>query len=168
MSDELKAMEDLNNLDLSTVETDFPLLDSGIVSLQVQECEIKKDEEKADAYPYVHIKVALTAPHRTTGAAGRTVKTVSPGDRGSTLTHRIYFGTSYKKKEEGTKFGYDAIAKFRESVFGKAKPGDRFNPAEMLGQDLTARLAFEESPSDKNGKTYSPRTSIADFVRKAR
>lgn len=169
MSEDLSAMTDINDLDLSTVETDFPLLDSGIARMQIQECEIKpKDDQKPESYPYLHIKLSLVRPHRTTTAGGRVVKPINPGDRGSSLTHRIYYGVSYKKKEEGTRFGYDAIAKFREAVFGKATPGTKFNAAEMLGQEVDVRLLFEESPKGRDGQTFGPRTVVADFIRQHR
>ena len=168
MDSDIAAMTDINDLDLSTVETDFPLLASGIAVVQVQSCALQPaDDKKQGSFPYLEIKFALTQPHQTAAGEGRTVKTINPGDRGSSVNHRIYYGVSYKKKEEGTKFGYDAIAKFREAVFGKATAGTKFSCDEMLGQQLSVRLLFEAHPQ-RDGTEYGPRTTVADFIRKAR
>lgn len=172
MSDELNSMVDINSIDLSTVETDFPLLDSGVVTAQIQACSFERDTAKKgdSAKPYLTVKYALTAPHKTTGHEGMTVKTINPGDRGSTLSENIYYGNYEDKKTgETKKYGIDRIAKLREAVFGKAAEGQRFVPAEMLGQPITLRLKFDPRPTNKaTGEVYGPRTEVADYVRKAR
>lgn len=171
MLDELKSMTDINDIDLSTIETDFPLLDSGIAPAQITECEIKTEEGKKTGKPqsYLHVKYNLTAGHKTTAHEGRIVKTINPGERGSSITERIYYGVSYKKSDEGKAYGYDRIAKLREAVFGKATPGTKFAAAEMLGQNISLRLLFEPSPRNSDtGEVYGPRTSVADYIRKSR
>lgn len=172
MSDELNAMVDINSIDLSTVETNFPLLDNGIVTVQIQECDFKRDTAtKGDAAkPYLWVKYALTQPWKTVAHEGLVVKTVNPGDRGSMLTQSIYYG-NYEDKKTGEvkKYGVDRIAKLREAVFGKAGPGQRFVPAELLGQTLSVRLKFDPAPKNEDtGKTYGPRTEVVDYIRKAR
>lgn len=165
-------MVDINSIDLSTVETDFPLLDSGVVTAQIQSCSFERDTAKKGdaAKPYLTVKYALTQPHKTTGHEGMTVKTINPGERGSTLSENIYYG-NYEDKKTGEikKYGIDRIAKLREAVFGKAETGARFVPAEMLGQAITLRLKFDPRPTNKaTGEVYGPRTEVADYVRKAR
>lgn len=166
MSSELDIMEAMNNIDLSKVETSFPLLDSGIVDFQVAKCEYRKDD-KADAKPYCYIELNLVSPWKTVKFDGAESKPVLPGGRGSVHVERVYVGQYEDKKTGELKwYGVDTLAKFRESVFGKAPEGTRFNPAEMLGQNLQARLQFEPAPKGKNGETFGPRTSVAAYIKK--
>lgn len=168
MSEDLNAITDINDIDLSTVETDFPLLATGIVAVQIQECELRANEKSGK--PFLHVKYALTQPHKTTDHGGLPVRTINPGDRGSTITESIYYG-NYEDKKTGEikKFGVDKIAKLREAVFGKAAPGTKFNPGEMLGQSLVVKLRFNPEPkNEKTGEVFGPRTEVQDYVRKAR
>lgn len=161
-------MVDINSIDLSTVETDFPLLATGLVGVQIQECEFKTNDKSGK--PFLHVKYALTQPHKTTDHGGLPVKTINPGDRGSTLSEQIYYG-NYEDKKTGEvkKYGVDKIAKLREAVFGKAQPGDRFSAPDMLGQALVVKLRFVPEPkNEKTGEVFGPRTEVQDYVRKAR
>ena len=162
MSEDINAMMDINSIDLSTVETDFPLLASGPCGLQIQECEFKTNDKSGK--PFLHVKFATT-PH-----GGNPVKTVNPGDRGSTLNKDIYYGKYEDAKTGELKpYGVDEIAKLREAVFGKAAPGTRFDPAEMLGQNLVGNLRFDPEPKNKKtGEVFGPRTEVASYIRKAR
>lgn len=168
MSSELDILSQLQNIDLSTVETSFPLLASGIVTAQVQECEFKRDTDKKgdSAKPYCWIKCSLTQPWQTVSHEGVESKPVSPG---FPITKRVYVGT-YVDKEGKTKwYGLDELARFRESAYGPAPQGQKFVPAEMLGQNVVLRLAFDPSPkNDKTGQVYGPQTTIAGYVRKAK
>lgn len=169
MSD-IDVLNEIQNLDLSTVETEFPLLASGVVAAQVQECEFKRDEDKgADAKPYLWVKYAITQPWKTVAHEGLTVKQLNPGDRGMTISQRIYIG-QYDKKDGSGKawYGLDTVAKLRESAFGKAPAGTRLNPSEMLGQSVLLVLKFDPAPKNsKTGEVYGPRTEVSGFVRKA-
>lgn len=163
---DLDLMEAMNNIDLSKVETSFPLLDSGIVTVQVAKCEYKKDD-KEDAKPYCLIELNLVEPWKTVKFDGNESKPVLPGGRGSVITERVYVGTYEDKKTGETKwYGVDTLAKFREAVYGKAAEGVRFQPAEMLGQTLQVRLQFDPAPKGKDGQTYGPRTSVAAYIKK--
>lgn len=168
MSEELNIMEAMNNIDLSTVETSFPILDSGIVSVQVAKCEYRRDtDKKSDAKPYCYIELNLTQPWRTVKFDGDS-KPVLPGGRGSTIVERVYIGQYEKKDGSGLAwYGVDTLAKFREAVFGKAAPGVRFDPNEMLGQNLQVRLQFDPAPKGKDGQVYGPRTAVATYIKKA-
>lgn len=169
MSTELDSLNDPSNIDLSTVETDFPLLASGIVSCQVQECEWKTEESKkkpGQMNKYLHLKVVTAQPWNSVAFEGREAKQINPG---FPITHRNYVGTYVDQKDNKTKpYGTEFLARLRESAFGKPSPGTQFNPAEMLGQTVIARLKFEPKPKNKEtGEEYGPRTSIDGFVRKA-
>lgn len=166
MSD-LDIMQAMDNIDLSEVETSFPLLDSGVVTVQIAKCEYGRDEKKgADAKPYCLVEMALTVPWRTTPLNGPS-KPINPGDRGSKFTERIYVGQYEKKDGSGLAwYGVDTLAKLRKAAFGKAAPGVKFNPTEMLGQTINVRLKFEAEPKGKDGTVYGPRTSVSDYISK--
>jgi len=168
MSDELDIMQQMDNIDLSTVETDFPLLASGIVTAQIQTCEWRRDTDKKgeDAKPYVRVKYNLTQEHKTCGHNGAEVKLIQPGARGSTISEDIYVGKYINKEGVEAWYGVDRLTKLREAVFGKAQPGTKFNVAEMPGQPITLRLKSDPAPQNsKTKEVYGPRTSVDDYVR---
>lgn len=170
MSQELDSISQVQNIDLSTVETEYPLLASGIVAAQVQECEWRTEESKkkpGQMNTYLHIKVVTTQPWRSVAFEGREAKEINPG---FPITHRNYIGTFVDERDGGKvkPYGEKLIAQLRESAFGRAPAGTRFNPAEMLGQSVMVQLKFEPKPVNKDtGEEYGPRTSISGFVRKA-
>lgn len=166
MSD-IDIMTAMDNIDLSKVETSFPILDSGIVTVQITKCEYSRDEKKgADAKPFCLVEMQLTTPWRTTPHNGPS-KPINPGDRGSKFTERIYVGQYEDKKTGELKwYGVDTLAKLRAAAFGPAAPGVKFNPAEMLGQTISVRLKFEAEPKGKDGTVYGPRTSVSDYLAK--
>lgn len=173
MSNELDMMAMLDSVDLSKVETSFPLLASGVVTCQVSAIDFKRDtEKKADAKPYLMVELTLVSPWKTVPRDGEPSKPVNPGDRGCKLVDRIYFGDYEDKKTgEAKKFGYDRMATLRESAFGKATEGARFSsiPQEMLGQTIQVELKFEAAPVNKDTKeVYGPRTSVARYIKAKR
>jgi hypothetical protein len=167
MSEELDIMQQMDAIDLSKVETDFPLLATGVVSAQIQTCEWKRDTEKKgdDAKPYCRVKYNLTQEWKTSGH-NADVKVLQPGARGMTISEDIYVGKYTDKEGNEQWYGLDRLAKLREAVFGKAQPGTKFNPAEMPGQPITLRLKFDPRPvNSKTKEVYGPRTSVEDYVR---
>jgi len=166
MSD-IDILQQMNDIDLSKVETSFPMLDSGIADFQVKACEMRRDtDKKADAKPYCFIELTLTAPWRTTSFNGDS-RVINPGDRGSTINKRVYIGQYEDKNTHELKwYGIDELARFRESAYGKAPAGTKFNPAEMLGQNIKARLKFDPAPKGKDGTIYGPRTEVDAFIAK--
>lgn len=169
MSSELDILQQMNSIDLSTVETDFPLLASGVVSAQIQECDFRRDtERKGDsAKPYLYVNYGITSPWHTAGHDSP-VKQLNPGDRGMTITERIYVGTYADKKTGETKwYGVDRIARLREAVLGKPAVGTKFQPAEVMGQTIQLRLRFDPAPkNDKTGEIYGPRTEVDGYVKR--
>lgn len=170
-NDPLDIMQQMDNIDLSKVETDFPILASGPVQAQIQDCEFRRDvdgKKGQDAKPYCYISYNLTQPWKTQSIDGSAVRELQPGQRGMTVIERVYVGTYEDKKTGETKwYGVDRLALLRECVFGKAQPGVKFNPAEMRGQPVTLRLLFDPAPKNKDtGEVYGPRTSVQTYIRK--
>jgi len=170
MSEELDVMQMMDSIDLSKVETEFPIPAGGIVAAQIQECEFRRDTEKKgpDAKPYLYVTYNFTQPWKTQSIDGGIVKEILPGGRGSTINERIYVGY-YEDKKTGEQktYGTDRIALLRECVLGKAQPGTKFQPAELKGQSITLKLIFEPAPrNEKTNEVYGPRTSVASYLRK--
>lgn len=169
MSSELDILNQLQNIDLSTVETSFPLLASGLLTAQIQECEMKRDTDKKgdDAKPYLWVKYALTQPWQTVAHDGADSKPVNVG---FPISERIYVGQYADKKTGEMKwYGLDRIARLREAVFGKAPAGTKVVPAELLGQPITLRLRFDPAPrNDKTGQVYGPQTVVDGYVKKGK
>lgn len=164
MSSELDILSQLQNVDLSTVETAYPLLKSGIVSAQIGSIETEQDEGKA---PYVHIKYTLTEPWETVPFEGRPVKTISPG---FPISERIYVQDwTDPKTGEKKNFGITRLAQLREAVFGPATAGTKLVLPELLGQTVTLKLKFDPAPRNKKtNEVYGPQTSVDGYVRKSR
>ncbi len=169
--EDLEALELMNQVDLSKVETDFPIPASGVITAQIVECAFRKDESKgADAKPFCEIKYNFTQPWKTQSIDGSESKPILPGGRGSSITERVYVGYyNDKKTGEQKTYGVDRLALLRECVLGKAQPGQKFVPAELVGQSVTIKLQFEAAPkNEKTGEIYGPRTSVSGYVRPKR
>lgn len=170
MSDEHDILSQVNAIDLSKVETGFPILDSGLVQATILKCEMRRDTEKKGdaAKPYCYVEFALSSPHKTVAHEGPS-KVINPGDRGSTFNERIYVG-KYTDKQSGEEkwYGIDRLAKLREAAIGKAAPGTNFNPQELISLPITLRLKFDPAPKNKDtGEVYGPRTNVDAYVKKA-
>lgn len=166
----IDILQQIDNVDLSTVETSFPLLATGNVLANIIKAEFRRDtERKGDsAKPYIYIEYSLAQPWKTVARDGNTSKVVNPSDRGSVFNERIYVGQYIDKKTGETKwYGIDHYAQLREAIFGKATPGVKINPPELIGQTVTTKLLFESMTKNKNtGETYGPRTSVVGYIRK--
>jgi len=161
-------------VDLSKVETSFPLLKSGIVKCNVAKCNLQRDTEKKgdDAKPYYLIEYNLAQPWTTVPHNGAEVKTINPGDRGSKIVERVYIGKYTDKDTNEEKwYGIDRIAKLYETVFGrKAGAGTTIPQAaiEVIGQEVLLDLLFEPKPMNRETKeVYGPRTSVRGYVKKS-
>ena len=129
------AAIDLDNLDLSTVETGFPLLPDGIVEVSVSEVSIKPN--KAGTGQNLTIKLVTTQP--MTDLNGKAINPGFPVFDLISLTPTAKYDPRPK------------LAEFKESATG-SKTGS-FNPPEQyLGAVLTVRLKVERSSEfgDKN------------------
>lgn len=165
-------LSQINDVDLSKVETSFPILATGIVSVTIGKCEFVTEDSKkkpGEKNTYLHVDYSLAQPWKTVGIDGAPSKPVNPGDRGSGMTERIYVGKFTDKNGEEKWYGLDRIAKLREAVYGKASEGTKFIPPEMIGQPVLLNLKFNPAPVNKDTKeVYGPRTEIAGYVRKGK
>lgn len=169
---EQEILDQMQDIDLSKIETSFPMLATGMVTANIGKCELRRDVDKKgdDAKPYWFLEYSLTQPWKTVAWEGTPSKPVNPGDRGSKLQERIYIG-KYIDKNDGTEkwYGLDRLTKMREAVFGKAPEGTRFVAPEMIGQDIILSLTFNPKPMNKDTKeTYGPRTEISGYVKKGK
>lgn len=168
---EQDILNQLNEVDLSKVETSFPILAGGVVPANITDCKFVTEDSKkrqGEKNVYLLVNYALAQPWKTVAHEGIPSKPINPGDRGSAFNERIYVGKTIDDKTGEEKwYGLDRIAKLREAVFGRAAEGSRIVPAELIGQTVTLTLKFEEAPKNKDtGETYGPRTSVSGYVRK--
>lgn len=165
-------LSQLNDVDLSKVETSFPILATGIVSVTIGKCEFVSEDSKkkpGEKNVYLRVDYSLAQPWKTVGIDGSPSKPVNPGDRGSQMTERIYVGKFTDKEGAEKWYGLDRIAKLREAVYGKAAEGTKLMPPEMIGQTVLLNLKFNPAPVNKDTKeVYGPRTEIAGYVRKGK
>lgn len=166
MSQDIDILNQLDSVDLSTVETAFPLLKAGNVLTTISECKFTKDEGD-DKKPYCLIKYTLAQPWETVTHGDLVTKPINVG---FPITQRVYVG-QYEDQNDGGKlkwYGLPQLTLLRECVFGKAPPGTKFNPAEMIGQNVTVKLKFDPAPVNKKTKeVYGPQTVVDGYVRKA-
>jgi len=171
MPTELEILNELNSVDLSKVETSFPMLASGVVTASVVKCEFRRDTERKgdDAKPYCYVEYTLAQPWKTVEHDGIVSRPIGLGERGAQFNERVYVGKYNDKQTNEEKwYGLDRLAKLREAAFGKASAGARFTPEEMVGQTITLRLKFDPAPRNKDtGEVYGPRTSVDGYLRKA-
>jgi hypothetical protein len=170
---DIDILQQINDVDLSKVETDFPLLASGIVTLNIDKLDWKQEESKKElgkTNTYLLCEFSLAQPWKTAPREGIPSKAINPGDRGSKIIERIYVGKKVDEKTGEEKwYGLDTITKLREAVYGKAAEGSKFDPNVLLGQQLQAELKFDPAPVNKETKeVYGPRTTIKNFIRKAK
>lgn len=165
-----EVMAQIDNIDLSKVETAFPLLASGAVKTTIIACEWRRDTEKKgdEAKPYIYVEYDLAQPWKTAIRDGIPSKAVNPGDRGSKFNERIYVGTYEDKKTGEMKwYGIERYAQLREAALGRAPEGSKINPPELIGQSVTTNLKFEPAPVNKDTKeVMGPRTTVIGYVRK--
>ncbi len=165
---ELDILNEINDVDLSKVETSYPHLMSGNVPVNITKCEFGKDD-KEDAKPYLLAEYSLANPWKTQPQPGEPSKVVEVGARGSKITQRIYIGKYESKTEPGKMetYGLTQLAQLREAVFGKAQPGDKFVPTDLIGQQCVVTLKFDPVPKNsKTGQTYPPSTSVTGWVKR--
>lgn len=152
MSSELDIMSKLDSVDLSTVQTDFPLLKSGVVSAQI--AAIEPDNTKG------RVQVKYTLAQEWQDIDG---KVIHPG---FTFSEFIYLNDwEDPKTGEVKNFGVQRLAQLRAAIFGKADPGTKLNLQELLGQMVTLTLKYDPEPRNKKGEVFGPQTSVTRYVK---
>lgn len=162
---ELDIMSQLDAMNITDIETAYPLLKSGIVSAQISAISSEQDEGKP---PYVKVEYTLAQDWETTPHEGRPIRTVATG---FPLTERIYVQPWVDPKTGETKnFGRTRLAQLREAVLGEPKDGDKlsdFTP--LMGQTIMLKLKFDPAPKNKKtNEVYGPQTTVDGYVRKGK
>lgn len=163
---DLDILNQINDTDLSKVETSYPILAAGVVSATITEIELKAIENKeGQSNPWAIVKYTLAQPWKTQPLADAPSRDVSPG---FAITERISLKPwEDPKTGEVKNFGITRLAMLREAVFGKAAPGTKFNPEELLGQPITLKLKFDPAPKNKKtGEVYGPATEVDGYVKR--
>lgn len=164
MSSELDIMEQLNSVDLSKVETSYPVLKAGVVHAQI--VELAAVPAEGDKKPYIMAKYTLAQQWESQPLDGSPSKPISPG---FPISERIYVNDwTDPKTQEVKNFGRVRLLQLREAVLGPIQPGQKLDFNELRGQSITLKLAFDPAPRGKDGQTYGPQTSVAGYVKKAK
>lgn len=166
MSTELDIMSQLNSVDLSKVETSFPLLKTGIVQAQVKEIGVVTPDG-SDKKPYVEVKYSLTQAWSTQPHDGAESK---PVNAGFPISERVYVNDwEDPKTGEKKNFGRVRLLQLREAIFGPIQTGQQLSFDELRGQPITLKLKFDPAPkNNKTGEIYGPQTTVDGYVKAKR
>lgn len=140
---------DILNVDLTSVDTSYPLLAAGVYPFTVAKCEYGKTKDGTGNLVKIQLKLNVAA---------KDIKG-APVNVGFTINDQISVTPSEKYT---TDMITRALKKFREGVVGKA-PGPFAPIDQYVGQTVVANISIEE---DKNGK-YEPRNRVKAYVPKA-
>lgn len=165
---DLDILNQIQDVDLSKVETSFPVLAAGIVQAVITSIEFEKRENKKGEHnPWCIVKYTLAQPWKTQPLPDVPVRDVSIG---FPITESISIKpwTDPKTGEEKN-FGLTRLAMLREAVFGRAAPGAKFVPDELINQPINLRLKFDPAPKNKEtGEVYPPQTRVDGYVKAKR
>lgn len=137
---------DLDNMDLSGVQTGFPLMSAGTYKFQIAEVEKKESKNKPGQFN-LHIKLKLNE----TAKRHMSEETIQPG---FPLNHVISLTQTEK---------YDPrrpLAEFKEAVTG-SKDGAFGAPASYVGQFVTCSIKIEKDKTEK----YPDSNRVARFLK---
>jgi hypothetical protein len=167
---ELDILNSLQNVDLSKIETSFPLLKTGNVLAQISKMEFAskgKKEDENDQYINCKLEYTLQQPWETVPIDGAPSKAVSPGFK---FTENIYCSPwTDPETKEVKNFGLQRLTLLRECIYGKAPPGTALKKEDFLGRTVMVKLKFEPAPVDKKTKqVMGPQTKVDGYVRKAK
>lgn len=165
MSD-IDILAQIQDVDLATVETAYPVLMAGVVQASITDFELKSVEGKDGSSPWAIISYSLITPWKTQPIDGNPSRDVMPGFK---FTERIYLKPWTDDKTGETKnLGVTRLALLREAIFGKAKPGTKLIPSDFINQLVTVKLKFDPAPKNKKtGEIYGPQTYVDGYIRTA-
>ena len=155
----------LNQTDLTTIETSFPIPKAGLVAAMIADITENTVDDSGNELkaPFVAIKYTFTQDWETHPVNGVS----KPILAGFPLTERVYVSDwTDPKTGEVKNFGITQLTKLREAVYGPAKPGDQLIFQELLGQSLILRLKYDPAPKNKKtGETYGPQTTVSGYLK---
>jgi len=162
MTQDIDILSQIDNIDLSTVETARPFLPSGIYEFVVQKMELV-DQKSPKTGKNLSIQLGLVEPAQSV-----------PNDKGETQLLNPGFpvfdliSLTATFNDDGSK-KYDPLprlAKFREAVLGD-KSG-KFMPLEQyIGQRVMVKVNYSATNVDrKTGQDYGPKTTVSDYVKR--
>lgn len=159
---DIDILSQIDNIDLSTVETARPHLASGVYEFTVQKMELV-DQKAPKTGKNLNIQLGLVEPAQSV-----------PNEKGETKLLNAGFPvfdliSLTKTFKENGDVNYDPLprlAKFREAVLG-SKDG-KFMPIEQyIGQRVMVKVNYSATNVDKKtGQDYGPKTSVSDYVKR--
>ena len=137
-------IDSMLNADLSGVDTDFPVLQAGVVSCIIAECALGESKEKKT--PGIIMKLTTTQPTVTTSGVTKSA--------GFPIRHTIWLNASEKFDPKQN------LAQLKLAVFG-TKEGAFGDPSLYVGKPVVVRLAIEAS------EEYGNQNRVKAFVKAA-
>jgi hypothetical protein len=151
MSDEIDALQSIENYDLTNVDTAFPVLKAGTCDFVI--AEMKTERSKNNNGSNIHIQLKTAMPWTTTKDAS-----VNPGFP----VRDSVFIPDDKSTEKGAKamqMSMQKLAQLKLSAFGtqdgKVGPFDSYH-----GKIVTARIKVESS------EEYGDQNRVQSYVRR--
>jgi hypothetical protein len=152
-------LNQLDSVDLSTVETSYPLLKTGVYPTTVASCQLE-DQKAPKTGKNLVIKYTLTETAESVDG-----RQVNPG---FAIMERISLTKTFKDDGSPKYDPLPRLAQFREAIFGKAETGTGFMPLEQyIGQAITIRVKHDPHSKGRDGTDYGPQSSVNGYVRKA-
>lgn len=159
---DVDILSQIDNIDLSTVETARPNLPSGVYLMTVKKVELQ-DQKAPKTGKNLSIQLGLVEPATSVPNHKGETQTLQPG---FPVFDLISMTKTFRENGEVKYDPLPRLAKFREAVLG-SKDG-KFMPLEQyLGQQVMVKVKFEADSKGKDGESYGPKTSVQDYVRRA-
>lgn len=145
--DDIDILNDMDNVDLSSVNTDFPLLPKGTYEFTVTEAQVVSSKNREGGKVF-EVKAALNQQARST--LGREINAGFP------LTFRVGLTPTEKYTQQAIA---ENLAKFQEAVLGNK---GRFMPMEQyIGKTFKANIGIDKT------EQYGERNEFLRLLKKA-
>lgn len=150
MSDQIDSLSDLQNVDLSGVDTSFPVIAPGAYRFKVADVQVVPNKNK-DGNNFV-VKLTLDQLVMSVPDAGGAAREISPG---FPLTHLISMKPTEKYDQSAINRN---LAGFQEAVLGRK--GSLLPLTQYVGLDVTCQVKVEESAE------FGKQNRVSRFVKK--
>lgn len=163
MSNDIDILAQIDNIDLSTVETARPNLPSGMYLMQVKEMKLV-DQKAPKTGKNLSIQLGLVEPALAVPNEKGEQQKLNPG---FPVFDTISLVQTFNPDGSVRYDPLPRLAKFREAVVG-SKDG-KFMPLEQyVGQQVMVKVSYTASNVDrKTGQDYGPKSSVQDYVRRS-